>query len=188
MARWSLSDQASEDSASSIGNYSLTVGEGTIRIDSTEGLPIFDGTFGLSISNSAFQLDYFGVSARFKPTKFGRFNNIIVCEPTGGTQPGWGIRLEQGNAVFMIRTASELKWTYYMLGRVQVNQWSEIKVSRTEEVLTIELNGDKVISHDHKGSMKNMQTKIGIGYDAVQQNIHDRYFNGFIDQISIYAL
>lgn len=168
-----------------VGGYDASVGEGFPQGDGSS--LILDGSSGLYVPFAdVFNADEFVIETKIYPTKFSKMQNIFVAEPPGSNVSGWILRLENGKLRFLIRGDS-LSWQEIDLPEITLNTWTTIRVEKKGSELNSEMrilvNGKVVHSDDSYYPMTNMKYKLGIGYDAVNQDYHDRYFIGKIDYI-----
>lgn len=149
-----------------------------------------DGKSGLKIPLSkTFKRNEFSVEARVKPTAFGGMQNIIVAEPPGRYGDGWIIRADDGvlTVHFRDEDVDGTEWNILRGEELALNEWNEIRVERTADSIKVFQNGNLTAAAVSKGDVSQLSYDIGIGYDAMMQAIHDRYFVGEMDYIRFYG-
>ncbi len=126
---------------------------------------------------------------RVFPTEYSSIMNIITTEPPGAFGDGWILRIENDSLYFLIRdTENDDDWTKYNISLIEKNKWSEIRVECFQDSVKAFFNGNQVLSESYLGDVSDLTYQWGLGYDAVNQAIHDRYFIGEIDYIRYYGL
>ena len=156
--------------------------------DSTVAL---DGTSGLQVALSkVFKRNTFAIEARVKPTQIDTMQNIIVAEPPGRYGDGWIVRLDEGvlTVHFRDEDVDSTKWNVLKGEKVALNEWTDIRVERTADSVVVFQNGVRTVWAASKGDVSQLGYNIGIGYDAVNQARHNRFFKGEIDYIRYYGL
>lgn len=114
--------------------------------------------------------------------------NIFVVEPPGFSGAGWILRLENGELKFLFRSDSR-SWQEYKAGNVPLKEWTTIRIEKTEDSaglgdnIVVIKNGDVAFSITTDSDVSGFSGRLGIGYDAANQDFHDRYFEGMIDYI-----
>lgn len=152
---------------------------------------ILDGTSGLMVPLSkTFKRNTFAIEARVKPTKFGEMQNIIVAEPPGRYGSGWIVRLDNGvlTVHFRDEDVDDTTWNLYKGDKLALDEWTKIRVERTADSIKVFQNDNLVVKAAAKGDVSALGYDIGIGYDAMMQAKHDRFFVGEIDYIRYYGL
>ena len=165
--------------------YHASVYEGTVTADS--GIAFFDGRSGLRLDEGRnVRLGDFVINARVFPRKVSGFNNILVTEPPGFGPDGWIFRFEEGSLVFLVRDADwDSDWEGVSIDSVETDKWYDIRVECTSDSVRMYVNGTLGAQKALAGNYDNLEYQWGIGYDAVNQSIHNRYFNGYIDYIRV---
>lgn len=150
-----------------------------------------DGKSGLQVALSkVFQRNAFAIETRVKPTQLGGMQNIIVAEPPGRYGDGWIVRLDDGvlTVHFRDEDADGTTWNIIEGAKLALDEWSEILVVRTADVIKVFQNGELTATAETKGDVSQLGYNIGIGYDAMMQAKHERFFVGEIDYIRYYGL
>ena len=157
-------------------------------VDSTV---ILDGKSGLqAYLSKVFQRNTFAIETRVKPTKFSEMQNIIVAEPPGRYGDGWIVRLDYGvlTVHFRDEDTDGTIWNVYEGAMLSLDEWTEIRVERAADAIKVYQNGELTVNVPTKGDVSQLSYDIGIGYDAMMQAKHDRFFVGEIDYIRYYGL
>lgn len=152
---------------------------------------LLDGNSGLQVNLSkVFKRNTFAIETRVKPTKFAAMQNIIVAEPPGRYGDGWIVRLDDGvlTVHFRDEEADDVEWNVYEGEELALNEWTDIRVERSADSIKVFQNGVLTVSAPAKGDVSQLGYNIGIGYDAMMQALHDRFFVGQIDYIRYYGL
>ena len=152
---------------------------------------VLDGESGLQVGlSNVFKRNTFAIEARVKPAKFGEMQNIIVAEPPGRYGDGWIVRLEYGvlTVHFRDEDTDGTMWNVYEGSRLSLDEWTEIRVERSADAIKVYQNGELTVNVAAKGDVSQLGYNIGIGYDAMMQAKHDRFFVGEIDYIRYYGL
>ena len=188
IANWSF-DDASNLLQDASGNHDDCIpGEGLITW--LNGAAEFNGASGCFVSLAGtFKRNDFIVEARVRPTAFGPMQNIIVAEPPGTYGDGWQLRLDEGRAFFHVRDSSR-GTTWFSIStptQLPLSEWSTIRVERSADSVWMWVNGLLMGSASFPGDISNLQYNLGIGYDAMNQAMHERYFSGSIDYIRIFT-
>ena len=132
----------------------------------------------------AISLNDFVVESRFKPANSSRFNNILVAEPPGRYGDGWIFRLGYGKLYFNIRDAANgTGWSEFEIASVPMNEWTVARVERLGDEISFFINDSLVKTVNFKGDVSDLGYNWGLGYDAMNQALHQRYFDGEIDYI-----
>lgn len=150
-----------------------------------------DGKSGLQVDLSkVFQRNTFAVETRVKPTQFGEMQNIIVAEPPGRYGDGWIIRLDNGvlTVHFRDEDTDGITWNILMGEKLALDEWTDIRVERGAETIKVFQNGELTAEAETTGDVSQLGYDIGIGFDAMMQAKHDRFFVGEIDFIRYYGL
>ena len=170
--------------------YHAIVDEGSVSSDS--GLAYFNGKSGLTLAEGKdIKLGDFVVEARVYPESVSGYRNIIVTEPPGHGPDGWILRIENGSLKFFVRDADWLKvnrnadWQEVSVGGIKANQWLNIRVECTSKSVALFLNDTLKLEKEIVGNYDSLLYPWGIGYDAVEQSNHSRYFLGAIDYIRV---
>ena len=157
-------------------------------VDSTV---VLDGQSGLMVPLSkTFLRNTFAVETRVKPTEFGEMQNIIVAEPPGRYGDGWMLRIDDGFVAVHFRDADVdgTEWNVYKGKKLALDEWAKIRVERTADSIKVFQDDELTVSVATKGDVSQLGYDIGIGYDAMKQAKHDRFFVGEIDYIRFYGL
>lgn len=170
-----------------VGLNDALVGEGKPQGD-CESL-ILDGKSGLYVySSDIFNANHFVLETKIFLTNNSSMQNIFVAEPPGSSGAGWILRLENGELKFLFRSDSQ-SWQEHKAGNVPLKEWTTIRIKKTEDSagsgdnIVVFKNGVDAFSITTDSDVSGFDGKLGIGYDAVNQNFHDRYFEGMIDYI-----
>ena len=156
--------------------------------DSTVAL---DGRSGLQVNLSkVFKRNTFAIEARVKPTRIDTIQNIIVAEPPGRYGDGWMVRLDEGvlTVHFRDEDVDSTKWNVLKVKAVALDEWTNIRVERAADSVKVYQNDSLTVWAATKGDVSQLGYNIGIGYDAVNQARHNRFFEGEIDYIRYYGL
>lgn len=161
---------------------SAKVADTTVALDGQSGLQI-----GLS---KIFKRNTFAVEARVKPTLFAEMQNIIVAEPPGRYGDGWQLRVDDGvlTVHFRDEEVDGTEWNVLTGAALALDEWTTIRVERTADSVKVFQNGELTVSAEAVGDVSQLGYNIGIGYDAMMQAKHDRFFAGEIDYIRYYGL
>lgn len=170
-----------------VGLNEALVGEGKPYGD-CENL-ILDGKSGLyAYSSDVFNANHFVLETKIFLTNNSSMQNIFVVEPPGFSGAGWILRLENGELKFLFRSDSQ-SWQEYKAGNVPLKEWTTIRIEKTEDSaglgdnIVVIKNGDVAFSITTDSDVSGFSGRLGIGYDAANQDFHDRYFEGMIDYI-----
>lgn len=166
------------------GHHATAI-EGHVSIDS--GLAYFDGTSGLRIDDGPdIKLGDFFIEARVYPEDVDGFRNILVTEPPGFGPDGWIFRFEDGELVFLVRDEEwGMDWEGVSVANAETGKWYDIRVECSSEKVRLFVDGVLKAEKEISGNYDNLQYKWGVGFDAVNQSIHNRYFKGYMDYIRI---
>ena len=188
LAAWEFNDADSVGLDATEGGNDAYVGEGKPVVEDT--VLLLDGKSGLVIPLSkTFQRNDFVVEARVMPKDFGRMPNIIVSEPPGFGVDGWALRADYGKFHFQIRDdRSGQDWTNYDVDTLALDEWNLLRVEVYNGTVKMFKNGELVLEETFIGDITQMGYDLAIGYDAMNQAFHSRYFNGKIDYIRFYGL
>ena len=137
-----------------------------------------------------FQRNTFAIETRVKPTQFGEMQNIIVAEPPGRYGDGWIIRLDNGvlTVHFRDEDTDGTTWNILRGEKLALDEWTDIRVERGAESIKVFQNGELTAEAETTGDISQLGYDIGIGFDAMMQAKHDRFFVGEIDFIRYYGL
>lgn len=152
---------------------------------------VLDGQSGLLVPLSkVFHRNTFAVETRVKLAKFNDMQNIIVAEPPGRYGDGWIIRVDNGvlTAHFRDQDTDGTEWNVYKGDKLVPDEWTKIRVERSADAVKVFQNDNLVISAPTKGDVSELGYDLAIGYDAMKQALHDRFFVGEIDYIRFYGL
>ena len=152
---------------------------------------VLDGKSGLVVPLSkTFKRNTFAIETRVKPTKFGEMQNIIVAEPPGRYGTGWIVRLDNGvlTVHFRDEDVDGTEWNLYKGDKLALDEWTKIRVERTADSIKVFQNDNLAVKAAAKGDVSALGYDIGIGYDAMMQAKHNRFFVGEIDYIRYYGL
>ncbi len=184
IAEWNFDDTASVGLDATGNGHNATVGEGSVN--AVGGVADFDGKSGMVVSlDSNIRINEFVVEARVKPAKFGTMQNIIVAEPPGRGVDGWQLRIDEGVLTVHLRDAESnfADWSVYPGKEMSLGEWCEIRLERSADSVKLFQNGEITVAAAYAGDLTQMGYDWGIGYDAMQQGFHDRYFIGEMDYI-----
>ena len=182
---WEFNDSENVGKDFSGNGHDAVVYEGSVKIE--DGVALFDGASGLKIEpTNDMMLKNFVVEARVFPKKIVGFNNILVTEPPGFGPDGWIFRFENGKLVFLVRDAAWGEdWKGVSYADVETEKWYEIHVEYSNDSLRMFVDGKLVAFDVIPGDFSDLKYQWGLGYDAVNQGIHNRYFNGFVDYVRV---
>jgi len=183
-AEWSFNNASKPFADISGHGHDAVLGEGVPSTN--DGVLSLDGKSGLDVSmDSAFKFNNFIVEARVKPTAFGVMDNILVMEPPGSYGDGWQLRVDNGIVTVHLRdqTVHESNWNTFGTHKLTLNQWATIRLVRNGCSAEIWVDGKLVDSANIAGDVGQLTYDVGIGYDAMNQAFHDRYFKGQIDYV-----
>lgn len=188
IAKWEFDDSTNVGRDFSGNGHQASVYEGEISIE--DSVAIFDGNSGLRIDSiSGMKLSQFVIETRVFAKEFARFNNILVTEPPGYGPDGWILRFENEKLVFLARDDKwDCDWKRLTYSDVELNSWYDIRVEVRTNLVKMFVDGKLVAIEAWHGDYSDLQYQWGIGYDAVDQGIHNRYFNGYIDFIRLGSL
>lgn len=184
IAEWDFNDVENVGLDVTGHGHNASVGEGAVS--AADGVASFDGKSGMMVSlDSDIRINEFVVEARVKPTKFGTMQNIIVAEPPGRGVDGWQLRIDEGVLTVHLRDAdsSYVDWSIYPGKEMILGEWNEIRLERNADSVKLFQNGELAVAVAYQGDLTQMCYDWGIGYDAMQQAFHDRYFIGEMDYI-----
>ena len=184
IAEWDFNDAENVGLDVTGHGHNASVGEGAVS--AADGVASFDGKSGMMVSlDSDIRINEFVVEARVKPTKFGTMQNIIVAEPPGRGVDGWQLRIDEGVLTVHLRDAdsSYVDWSIYPGKEMVLGEWNEIRLERNADSVKLFQNGELTVAVAYQGDLTQMCYDWGIGYDAMQQAFHDRYFIGEMDYI-----
>jgi hypothetical protein len=158
------------------------VADTTVALDGRSGLEV-----GLS---KVFQRNTFAIETRVKPTQFGEMQNIIVAEPPGRYGDGWIVRLDNGvlTVHFRDEDTDGITWNILKGEKLALDEWTDIRIERGAESIKVFQNGELTAEAETTGDISQLGYDIGIGFDAMRQAKHDRFFEGEIDFIRYYGL
>ncbi|MCQ2091381.1 MAG: LamG domain-containing protein [Fibrobacter sp.] len=184
IANWEFNNEANVGKDFTGNNHDAIIGEG--RVSVKEGAAQFDGYSGFYIPlKSDLKTNEFVVEARVKPTSFGTMQNILVAEPPGRYGDGWMVRADNGYLTVHFRDeeSTYTDWTVFRGQRLNLNEWNEIRVERDGESVKVFQDGMLTIDKSYKGDVSQLEYDLSIGYDAMDQAYHTRYFVGEIDYV-----
>lgn len=164
------------------GLNSSDIKDGSFALKGDNGMPVY--------LTSTFKRNEFVVDARIKPTAFSKIQNVIVAEPPGRFGDGWMVRVDDG--VLRVHLRDEVthgtEWQVFAGKALELNQWTEIRVIRSAGKIQVYQDGELTIDENCNGDVGQLGYGLGIGYDAMNQAFHDRYFVGSIDYIRYYGI
>lgn len=187
LADWEFNDPAFPG-LDKMGNNSY---KGLVASDIKDGAFALKGDNGMPVYlTSTFKRNEFVVDARVKPTAYGTIQNVIVAEPPGRFGDGWMVRVDDG--VLRVHLRDEVthgtEWQVFAGEPLDLNQWTEIRVIRSAGKIQVYQNGKLTVDENCSGDVGQLGYGLGIGYDAMNQAFHDRYFVGSIDYIRYYGI
>lgn len=188
-AEWSFDSTNTPFQDVSGNGHHASLGEGSPV--AAAGILSLDGSSGLVVPvDSAFLSNNFIVEARIKPSAFGTMDNILVMEPPGRYGDGWQLRVDTGSVKFLLRDESTQgsEWIVVDGGRITKDQWVTIRVVRSGCQTEIWMDDTLTANLNVAGNVGQLKYNGGLGYDAMNQSFHNRYFNGQIDYIRYKAL
>lgn len=188
LAAWEFNDPSNLGLDFSGNGHSALVGEGVLS--EKNGSAVFDGASGLEVSlDSSLKIDEFTIEARVFPTAFGALDNILSAEPPGRFGSGWILRLEKGVLKFLARDLNwSTDWKEWSVDTLSLNQWYTIRVERSVDSLFVAVNNKVCLRSALNGNIGQTNYNWGIGYDAMNQAYHDRYFKGKMDFVRFGSL
>ncbi|WP_295037621.1 LamG-like jellyroll fold domain-containing protein [uncultured Fibrobacter sp.] len=184
IAEWNFNDAENVGLDVTGHGHNATAGEGSVS--AVDGIASFDGKSGMVVSlDTDIRINEFVVEARVKPTQFATMQNIIVAEPPGRGVDGWQLRIDEGVLTVHLRDAdsSYVDWSIYPGKEMILGEWNEIRLERNADSVKLFQNGELTVAVAYQGDLTQMCYDWGIGYDAMQQSFHDRYFIGEMDYI-----
>lgn len=183
IAAWEFNDASNVGRDFSGNGHTAVIGEGAVTV--ADGAAKFDGKSGFSVPLTPdFKINDFVIESRFKPASSSRFNNILVSEPPGRYGDGWIFRLGYGKLYFNIRDeANGTGWSEFEIASVPMNEWTVARVERLGDEVSFFINDTLMKTVKFKGDVSDLTYNWGLGYDAMNQAIHQRYFDGEIDYI-----
>lgn len=184
IAEWNFNDAENVGHDVTGHGHNATAGEGSVS--AFDGIAGFDGKSGMMVSlDTDIRINEFVVEARVKPTQFATMQNIIVAEPPGRGVDGWQLRIDEGVLTVHLRDAdsSYVDWSIYPGKEMILGEWNEIRLERNADSVKLFQNGELTVAVAYQGDLTQMCYDWGIGYDAMQQSFHDRYFIGEMDYI-----
>ena len=184
IAEWNFNDAENVGLDVTGHGHNATAGEGSVS--AFDGIASFDGKSGMMVSlDTDIRINEFVVEARVKPTQFATMQNIIVAEPPGRGVDGWQLRIDEGVLTVHLRDAdsSYVDWSIYPGKEMILGEWNEIRLERNADSVKLFQNGELTVAVAYQGDLTQMCYDWGIGYDAMQQSFHDRYFIGEMDYI-----
>ena len=184
IAEWNFNDAENVGLDVTGHGHNATAGEGSVS--AVDGIAGFDGKSGMMVSlDTDIRINEFVVEARVKPTQFATMQNIIVAEPPGRGVDGWQLRIDEGVLTVHLRDAdsSYVDWSIYPGKEMILGEWNEIRLERNADSVKLFQNGELTVAVAYQGDLTQMCYDWGIGYDAMQQSFHDRYFIGEMDYI-----
>ena len=184
IAEWNFNDAENVGLDVTGHGHNATAGEGSVS--AFDGIASFDGKSGMVVSlDTDIRINEFVVEARVKPTQFATMQNIIVAEPPGRGVDGWQLRIDEGVLTVHLRDAdsSYVDWSIYPGKEMILGEWNEIRLERNADSVKLFQNGELTVAVAYQGDLTQMCYDWGIGYDAMQQSFHDRYFIGEMDYI-----
>ena len=183
IAAWEFNDAKNVGRDFTGNGHDAKIGEGKVKVENN--VAIFDGKSGFSVPLTPdFKINDFVIESRFNPASSSRFNNILVSEPPGSMGDGWILRLEYGKLVFAIRDyADGSGWSIFNIAEVPMKEWTVARVERLGDEISFFVNDTLIKAVEFKGDVSNLTYDWGLGYDAMNQGYHDRYFDGKIDYV-----
>lgn len=184
IAAWEFNDNADVGKDFTGNGHTAVIGEG--KVTAEDGIAHFDGESGFVVELAEdLKINSFVVEARVKPVASGTMKNILVAEPPGRDGDGWMVRADGGYLTVHFRDErlSYTDWTVFTGEKLLLNEWNEIRVERSNGDVKVFQNGKLTIDASYKGDVSQLTYDMGIGYDAMYQNYHSRYFEGDIDYI-----
>ncbi|WP_290763225.1 LamG-like jellyroll fold domain-containing protein [Fibrobacter sp. UBA4297] len=183
IAAWEFNDASNVGRDFSGNGHTAVIGEGAVTV--ADGAAKFDGKSGFSVPLTPdFKINDFVIESRFKPASSSRFNNILVSEPPGRYGDGWIFRLGYGKLYFNIRDeANGTGWSEFEIASVPMNEWTVARVERLGDEVSFFINDTLMKTVKFKGDVSDLTYNWGLGYDAMNQAVHQRYFDGEIDYI-----
>ncbi|MCK9183007.1 MAG: LamG domain-containing protein [Fibrobacteraceae bacterium] len=187
LVAWEFNDSANVGLDATGNGNNAFVGEGSPVIE--DSVLVLDSSAGLIVPlTETFKRNEFVLEVRIYPTEFNQMNNIVAAEPPGSYGDGWILRLDSGTLQFHARDAAQgTEWNVFTVDTLSLNQWTTIRVEKTSDSIQVSLNGEIRTKVAFDGDLAQLGYDLGIGYDAMNQNNHDRYFKGKIDYIRFYA-
>ncbi|MCQ2054100.1 MAG: LamG domain-containing protein [Fibrobacter sp.] len=184
IADWEFDDSANVGRDFSGNGHDAIIGEGEVTADS--GIAYFNGKSGFYVNRqNDMNINTFVIEAKIKPMSYGSMNNIVVAEPPGRYGDGWMLRLDGETLRFHLRDSDMdgTDWQVFAGAPVALNEWTQIRVERSEKTLKVFQNGELTINEICEGNVDQQSYNWGIGYDDADQAFHTRYFDGYVDYI-----
>lgn len=163
-------------------NGAASIVDGALSLNGNSGMPV-------SLT-STFKRNEFMLETRIKPVAFSAMQNVFVAEPPGRYGDGWMVRVDDGVLKVQLRdeVAHGTEWQTFSGKALELNEWTEVRVVRTEGSIKVYQNDELTIDAACGGDVGQLGYGIGVGFDAVFQRNHDRYFVGDIDYVRYYGI
>jgi len=172
-----------------MGNNSSKIVVGNAKVE--EGSLVLDGKSGIPVNlSSTFMRNEFAIDARIKPTAFSKIQNVIVAEPPGRYGDGWMVRVDDGVLTVHLRDEAThgVEWQVFAGKALELNQWTDIRVVREAGSIKVYQDGALTVDAPCSGDVAQLGYDLGVGYDAMYQDYHDRFLVGSIDYIRYYGI
>jgi len=189
IAAWEFDDPENVGKDYTGNGHTAKAGEGSVTV--SDDVAHFDGKSGFVVDlDGELKINNFVVEARVKPTKFSSMQNILVAEPPGCFGDGWMLRVDDGTLTVHFRDASTdyTEWNVFTGKDLVLDEWTDIRLERSKDHVKLFQNGELTVDVDYAGDVSQLTYDWGVGYDAMNQSFHTRYFQGDIDYIRFGAL
>ena len=150
-----------------------------------------DGKSGLYLPlTKTFLRNEFVIDVRLKPKAFGKIQNILVAEPPGRYGDGWMIRIDDGILRIHLRDSQthSVEWQIFEGKALKADQWTEIRMIRSANALQLYQDNELIVNAAYQGDISQLEYDLSIGFDGMNQNWNERFFEGQIDYIRYYGI
>lgn len=188
LADWEFNDAAFPGLDKMANNTSKLLA-GNAKI--VENALSLDGTAGMPVAlTKTFMRNDFVVEARIKPSAFGKMQNVVVAEPPGRYGDGWMLRVDDGILRVHLRDedAHGTEWKIFAGKALTLGAWTEVRVERIGAGIKVFQDGELTVDETCNGDIGQLGYGLGIGFDAMYQAYHDRFFVGSVDYIRYYGV
>ena len=184
IAEWDFNDAENVGRDVTGHGHDAKIGEGSVS--SVDGIAQFDGASGFTVKlNQDIKINEFVVEARVKPASFSTMQNIIVAEPPGRGVDGWQLRVDEGVLTVHLRDTDKDgdDWNIFPGKKMALGEWSEIRLERSADSVKLFQDGELTVAAAYTGDLTQMAYDWSIGFDGMQQDFHNRYFDGEMDYV-----
>lgn len=191
-AFWDFSDIFEGDSLKSKGRVKSSVQEmGTVPNSYHsqalgKGLVILNHQNGLRISHHPiFNSNNFTLNALVYPTGYSSgINNIFAKESPGNTGAGYVLRFEQNGYIAAWFRGNTGSWIGIKSANpLPLNHWYNIQLRKASGFMELYVNNHLLAANNISKDSIESSFDIGIGYDAMNQALGSREFDGYIHAI-----